>query len=529
MPAMPHWLSSLGLALPYGALILIVAALIRLVPGAVRSRLRRVVLLYGLYLFVLAVGVVIGGIAGSRVAEGFRFAEALLALLLGVHLGALILFDLLLRAMRVGASGILHDFAVGTGYIVAVFWTMQRTGVNVTGIVATSAVITAVVGLSLQSTLGNLIGGLALHADDSVREGDWIELENKTQGLVKKVQWRHTVIETRDWDTLIVPNNQLLVQTIKILGRREGQPVQHRMWVYFNVDHRFRPRDVIRVVDEALQSAPFTGVAAEPKPHAICHDFAKDNRDSVAYYAVRYWLSDLARDDPASSAVRERIYAALQRAQIPLALPGSAIFLTRDDEQKSERKRMRALDEHRQALQGVPLFSNLSDDELIRLAEGAKRAPFDPGEVITRQGGKADWLYVLTRGEVDVFVTPERGPERRVASLGAPAFFGEMALATGSTREATVVARGLVECLRVDKDDFRAVLKARPELARVLSEVLAGRRVELEAAKELDEEAKSQRIAQESSRILASLKSFFALEDHRRSSAPPASLESRWK
>jgi small-conductance mechanosensitive channel/CRP-like cAMP-binding protein len=510
---MPHWVSSFGLALLYGALILLVAALLRLVQGAVRSRLRRVVLLFGLYLFLLTAGHLLGLRAGARVAEGVRFAEALLALLLGVHLGALILFDLLLRALRIGSSGILHDFAVGTGYIAAVFWVMQHAGVNLTGIVATSAVLTAVVGLSLQSTLGNLIGGLTLHADDSVREGDWIELENKTQGQVKKVQWRHTVIETRDWDTLIVPNNQLLVQTIKILGRREGQPVQHRMWVYFNVDHRFRPRDVIRVVDEALQSAPLAGVAAEPKPHAICHDFAKDNRDSFAYYAARYWLRDLARDDPTSSAVRERIYAALERAQIPLALPGSAVFLTRDDTEKSERKRTRALEAHRAALKGVPLFASLSDDELMRLAEGAKRAPFAPGELITRQGAQAHWLYVLTAGEVDVLVTGEGSAERRVATLKAPAFFGEMALTTGAAREATVVATGVVECLRVDKEDFRAVVAARPELAQMVSEVLAARRVELEAAKGLDEEAKGRRLATEKNRILMSLKSFFALEE----------------
>jgi len=55
-----------------------------------------------------------------------------------------------------------------------------------------------VIGLSLQSTLGNVIGGLAFQIDDSINEGDWIELENKQQGQVKQVRWRHTVIETRD-------------------------------------------------------------------------------------------------------------------------------------------------------------------------------------------------------------------------------------------------------------------------------------------------------------------------------------------
>ena len=45
-------------------------------------------------------------------------------------------------------------------------------------------------------------------------------------------------------------------------------------------------------------------VAADPPPNVICYDFAKDGRDSFGYYAVRYWLTDLAVDDPTSSAIR---------------------------------------------------------------------------------------------------------------------------------------------------------------------------------------------------------------------------------
>jgi len=510
---MPFWDSPFRLVLPYGVALVVVAGLLRLVPGAQRSRLRGGFLLFGLNLLVLAMGAAIGERAGAAVAEGFTFAASLCSLLLGVHLAAIVVFDVVLRALHFRASGILHDLGIGTGYVVAIFWVMHHTGVNITGIVATSAVVTAVIGLSLQSTLGNVIGGLALHVDDSVREGDWIEFENKTQGQVKKVRWRHTVIETRDWDTLIVPNNQLVVQTIKILGRREGEPTQHRMWVYFNVDHRFPPREVIRVVDEALQSAPLPYVAKEPKPHVICHDFARDNRDSFVSYAARYWLTDVARTDNTSSTVRERIYAALQRAQIPLALPGAALFVSRDDSEKSERKLRRTLEARRASLKGVSLFANLDDTELTRLVESAKPAPFAPGEVITRQGAQAHWLYVLTSGEVDVLISAEGGTERRVATLKAPAFFGEMALTTGAAREATVVARGLVDCLRVDKDDFRALVAERPELASEVSRVLAERRVGLDAAREgLDEDAKNRRIANESSRILMTLKDFFALE-----------------
>jgi small-conductance mechanosensitive channel len=491
-----------------------VAALFRMVPRAPRKRLRRSVILYGLYLTLSGLALVTRQFASAQsLANGLRSAAELSELLLIINLAALLSFDWFFSLIRVKASDILHDLTVGAAYLVALVWSMHRWGVDLTSIVATSAVATAVIGLSLQSTLGNVIGGLALQLDDSIRDGDWVELESKVQGQVKSVRWRHTVIETRDFDTLIVPNNQLLSQTIKILGKRGGWPLQHRMWVYFNIDHRYAPGEIIRVVNEALQAAPIEGVAAEPRAHAICFDLARENRDSYCYYAARYYLTDLARDDPTSSLVRERIYAALKRAQIPLALPAAALFLSQEDG-KAERKLRKAKDEILAAIRGVALFSKLSDEELAILAESAKIAPFVKGEIITRQGAKAHWLYVLVEGDVEVCVAGEDKQERRVAVVSSPGFFGEMALMTGAAREATVIAMNEVECLRVDKKDFSKVLEHRPELAQDISKTLAQRRIELEAVREnLDAAAKRRRAETESSRILASIREFFALKD----------------
>ena len=334
------WLMFAGFALA----VVVVAGLLRLMPLAPRRRLRRSVILLGFYAASLVLGPVLHLAHAPAAGAGIAVASQLLQLLLVINLAAIAIFDLLLRVARVDYPDILHDVVVGAAYIVAFGFLMHHVGVNVTSIVATSAVVTAVVGLSLQATLGNVVGGISLQLDDSINEGDWVELESKTQGQIKKIRWRHTVIETRDWDTLIVPNGQLMTQAIKVLGKRQGQALQHRMWVYFNVDFRFAPGEIVRVVTEALQAAPIEGVASEPKAHCICYDLARDNRDSFAYYAVRYWLRDLARDDPTSSLVRERIYAALKRANLPLAIPAKAVFVSQDDTQHREDKKQREPD-----------------------------------------------------------------------------------------------------------------------------------------------------------------------------------------
>lgn len=504
------------LLLPLSIAIVVVAAIFRVAPGASRRRLRRSVLLFAFY--TVAVGVeqlciLIGPpFAGTAVPLGYA-AQALEVLLI-INLVALAIFDLLFHVIRWDYPDIVHELSVGAAYLIAGVWLMHHAGVNLSSIVATSAVVTAVIGLSLQATLGNVVGGLALQLDDSIHEGDWVELESKVQGRVRQIRWRHSVIETRDWDTLIVPNSQLLTQTIKVLGKRNGEKAPHRMWVYFSVDYRFLPGQVIGIVNEALQGAPITNVASEPKAHCILYDLGKENRDSYSYYAVRYWLTELAADDPTSSLVRERIHAALKRAGMPLALPATTVFLSHDDPEHAERKRTREHAIRMAALKNVELFAHLSDDECGKLAETVRVAPFSAGEVVTRQGSTAHWLYVLTKGKAEVRLISPDGEEKKVAVLEAPSFFGEMALMTGASREATVVALSDVECLRVDKDDFREILARRPEMAQEISTILAERRVELVAVRDnLDAEAKKRTLVTEGSRILESIRDFFGLNE----------------
>jgi CRP-like cAMP-binding protein len=496
----------------FAALITVLAAVFRVVPGASRRRLRRSVLLFALHLLVV---LATSGLALSRFEEftlGFSLASELLRVLLIINLAALAVFDLLAPLTRWDFPDILHDLAVGAAYLVAAGWLMHKAGLNLTSIIATSAVVTAVIGLSLQATLGNIVGGLALQVDESFQEGDWLEFENKQQAQVKKVRWRHTVLETRDNDTLIVPNGQLMAQSIKVLGRRDGKPVPHRQWVYFCVDFRFSPADVISVVNQALVAAPITGVVADPAAHCICNDLARENRDGYVLYAVRYWIDDLWRSDSTNSDVRERVYSALKRGDIPLAIPAAALFLEQEDSAKAERKLQRDVQGKLRTLDAIDLFKSLDGDERRALAQTARRTPFGRAELITRQGAKANWLYVLSKGEVEVRVSTSEG-DRRVAVLRAPSFFGEMALMTGQPREATVVALTEVECLRIDKADFQGILQRRPTIAERISEILAARRVELDAARGVldGEDARKQRLSHENIRILNGIRQFFGL------------------
>jgi small-conductance mechanosensitive channel len=444
-------------------------------------------------------------------AEHVRLFGDLFSAFTLVNIVALAIFDVALPALGVSFVAITGDLVVFAAYAFAAVGVLKASGVSPSSVVTTSAVVSGVLALSLQTTLGNVIGGVALQIDGSIHVGDWVQLPDGQQGKVAAIRWRHTVVETRNCDTIIVPNANLLAQNIVIMGKRAGKPAAHRMWVYFNVDFRFAPSQVIDVVREALWAAPIEGVAEDPKPSVVCYDLARDGRDSFGYYAVRYWLTDLANDDPTNSRVRARIYTALKRAGISLARPTQTLFVTPEEDDAAHAGRRKERRVH--AIEPIELFHSLTPEERDFVADHLKYAPFTAGETVTKQGAVAHFLYVLCAGKVEIRRHVEDGAlSKAVATIDAPSFFGEMGLMTGAPRTADVVALTDVECYRLDKEGLQHILEERPEVAEQFSQTLAKRRVELLTILEgFDAEAGRARMVTEQTRILDKIQEFFGL------------------
>lgn len=487
-----------------GALAVTALVVLRLAP-ADRGRLRTMAALVGLHL-VLAVSAGVLSAQG-RSAHGTLHAISVLTLAAAaVGVGVTLVFSALLPRLGVRLPRIVQDLTGAAAMMLVAFALASSAGVNLSGLIATSAVLTAVIGLSFQDTLGNVIGGLVLQTEGAIHVGDWIKFDDVV-GRVVDVRWRYTAIETRNWETLVIPNGTLVKNKVLVLGKRTGQPQYWRRWVWFNVDFRFPPQEVIDAVNAALGGAPIQRVATDPAPHCICMDLG----DSAARYAVRYWLTDLAVDDMTDSAIRARVFLALKRAGIALAIPAAARFVSQSYE-RDERQAVRFRERCKQAIDATELFSHLPEEDQAVLADGLRYAPFTQGEVITRQGAEAHWLYLLRGGEVSVRVDKD-GIEKEVNHLRPGDFFGEMSLMTGERRLATVVALTDVECYRLDRHVFEQIIHNRPQLAEELGTVLAERRIKLLAVRDdLDHEAADRRLAQTRTDMVQRIRTFFGLE-----------------
>ena len=447
-----------------------------------------------------------GAVLETGLYGNVRLAVLLLGAMTAIGLGGQLVFEVVLPRVRLPAPRILRDLSTAAASIIAVFAIASHMGFNLSGIIATSAVVTAIVGFSLQDTLGNVMGGMALQLDNSISVGDWVKVGD-ISGRVTEIRWRYTAIETRNWETVIFPNSALMKGQVTVLGRRIGQPQYWRRWVYFNASFDHSPTEIMEAVRVALTYAPIDQVAIDPAPQCILMDLS----DSGCRYAVRYWLTDPGADDPTDSAVRARVYFALKRLSISFSLPSHNVFLhdltnqTREAEQKHE------LEHRMRVLTGLDLFHDLGEEERLHIATALKYAPFGHGETLTKQGNTAHWLYIIVNGEVSVRVMVDGG-EREVSRLNAPAFVGEMGLLTGEQRTATIVAVTDVECYRLDKTAFQSILQQRPQLAKTVADILTRRKVELEAVREgLSAEAKERRVKESSAQVLEKIRDFFGL------------------
>lgn len=490
--------------------VLLFAALLALVlmrfGGPYRVSLYRTLLLFvvaSLGQFAAGLLQAAGLTAGARFLFEFSLLFAGVAL---IRLVGMLLFRLVLPLLRLPTPRIVEDIAVIFVYLAWLLVRLRATGLDPSSLLASTAVVTAVIAFAMQDTLGNILGGLAIQLDNSISVGDWVKVD-EVVGQVMDIRWRSTSIETRNWETVVVPNSQLMKNKFSVLGRRQGMPMLWRRHVLFNVDLAAPPTRVIPAIEKAIREAEIAHVAHAPAPNCVLMDFAH----GYGCYDLRYWLTDLVVDDPTDSAVRVHIYTALQRAGLRLAVEERDIRLTEQTEAHRIEVQEREIERRLAALQGVDLFAELKPEELRTVAERLTYSPFAQGEVITRQGNVAHWLYILTAGEADILVENGSEPRRRINTLTAGSFFGEAGIMTGAPRSATVAARTNVECYRLDKAALEGVLRARPELVEHISSLMASRQGALAAAiseHSLNTQSQTRRHRE----ILEKIRAFFSLD-----------------
>jgi CRP-like cAMP-binding protein len=182
------------------------------------------------------------------------------------------------------------------------------------------------------------------------------------------------------------------------------------------------------------------------------------------------------------------------------------------DQQHAETVRRRELTRRLELLRGVDLFAGLSDDEKEDIAERLQYAPFARGDVITKQGDPAHWLYIVAFGEAEAIYESPSGASRSVGTIHPGEFFGEMALFAGDARNATVIAKTDVECYRLDHAAVQGLLLSRPQIAEHVSKVVSQRKTTLQHTREALATAATLQDGEADADLLGRIRKFFGLK-----------------
>jgi CRP-like cAMP-binding protein len=114
------------------------------------------------------------------------------------------------------------------------------------------------------------------------------------------------------------------------------------------------------------------------------------------------------------------------------------------------------------ALRRVPLFAELSEAEITRIADVARERSHPKNSVILFEDDPGDALYVVVTGLVKVVLVGEDGREVILSVLKEGDFFGEMALIDDEPRSAHVIAMEDSDLLVLRREDFQQRLRETP-------------------------------------------------------------------
>jgi small-conductance mechanosensitive channel/CRP-like cAMP-binding protein len=389
---------------------------------------------------------------------------------------------------------VLHGFILAVIYLALTFMILKGLlGINITPFLATSAILTAVLGLALQGVLGNILAGLSLHFTRSFSRGDWVKV-GEIEGVIMETNWRETRILDRASNMIVLPNSTVASGTITNFSQPDKRTA---ITIPLKIGYESAPSIVLGTLKEAAREVPDVLGVPAPIAHILGYD------DFGVSYLLKFWIQDFNRKHSISTEVGRLVWYKLKRQGIEIPMPAS-VQLARvlgavdrgGSKEAAEKGVARTsldlvnssfLRRHEGDRVGEPI---LSDAEAGDLASLIRRAAYTPGEVLFRQGEKGDICYIVARGGVSGRIITEEGEKSYSTEfrIGPGGIVGEMSLFTGMPRTATVTVQEESELLEIDAAAFTEVLSRNPHLAEAIAETVSRRNIDnLESLRKIKE------------------------------------------
>ncbi len=354
--------------------------------------------------------------------------------------------------------------ALGAAFVISFVW-----GVNLGAMLTALGVGSVVLGLALQDTLGSLFTGLAMLSARNFKVGDWVKIGTK-EGVVKSMNWRTMVIQTRSGDDAVLPN--------LMLGRQEvtrflAEDKWHIITLEFELSFDHPPEMVKKLLEQAGAATP--GVLNTPPPEGRLVKYD----DHAVVYAIRLWVANYAPVPLIKSDYHCVFWYLAKRNK--LIFPGRYHRFYRPPEKllPPSFDDVGQLTDLLVATKAIPRKTEL----LQKLLAHATYATFRKNERILEQDEVARSFYIITAGRVSVdFELDEavlEGNEKRepihLQTYEEGQFIAFKTLFNNGPTPFTVRADTDLSTIAIPVAELEKFLTEDTQLAHEIQEIISGR------------------------------------------------------
>ena len=359
----------------------------------------------------------------------------------------------------------LQDLCAGIIYVGAVLGIVADVfDLPVSGLLAASGVIAIVLGLALQSTLGDVFSGVVLNLSKPYRPGDWIILDagntGGLEGRVIETNWRATQLLTRSNDIASIPNS--IISKARLVNA-SAPGAAHGIIVVVRLESVGAPSGSVRVLETALLNC--TRILRTPPAIVMIRSL-----DAVALKCeLLVFVAAIEQAPAARNEVFDRVYRHCASTGIRLAPPADS-GLTLPPRSPSHEPN----DAPRRLLEHLPIFLPLSADERLLLAPKMRRRTYKAGEVVIEQGVVTSALFILGSGVLAASQDHD-GVDAEILRYAPGDCFGQASVLTGAITVFKVKAVTRAVVYEIGKEDLTPILRARPAIAAELGQIMASR------------------------------------------------------
>jgi small-conductance mechanosensitive channel len=222
------------------------------------------------------------------------------------------------RKIDTGSQFAINRLFTYFAYLIGVLLVIQAAGFNLIGVWTGAAALLVGIGIGLQQTFNDLICGIIMLFERSVKVGDVIELSGHEVGTVRKIGARTSVVETRDDIIIFVPNSKLIGENVMNWSQVERKARFHvKVGVAYGSDTELVKEILIKAAKDHNR------VLDSPPPFVRFLNFG----DSALEFDVLFWSRDLMRVEDTKSDIRLAIDAAFRARDVEVPFPQRDLWI----------------------------------------------------------------------------------------------------------------------------------------------------------------------------------------------------------